>query len=115
MLSLNTEHIRCVLFVCDADIDIGHQLAHDLTGLLACPELLAVIEVAADGYAVRLCGLAGFHAGLDHVLTQCRSDAGEVEPLCAAEDGIPVDLYKLLIESIRFRSSSKRNFFAKGY
>ena len=26
-----------------------------------------------------------------------------------------IDLYKLLIESIRFRSSSKRNFFAKGY
>ena len=36
--------------------------------------------------------LAGLTANLNHVLAQCRSDAGEVEPLSALEDGIPVEI-----------------------
>jgi len=89
-LSLDAEHVLCVLLVGDADVNVLAQLGHSLTSLLAGPQLAAVVQVAADFHAVSLCSLAGLQADLNNVCTQSRGDAGEVEPIHALKDLIPI-------------------------
>ena len=38
------------------------------------------------------CGLTSFPTDLNQVSAQCGSDAGEVEPFCTLENGIPVEI-----------------------
>ena len=89
-LGLDAEHVLCVLLVGDAHVNVLAQLGHSLASLLAGPQLAAVVQVAADLHAVSLSSLAGLQADLNNVCTQSRGDAGEVEPVHALEDLIPI-------------------------
>ena len=91
-LGLDAEHVLCVLLVGDADVNILAQVGHGSAGLLTGPQLAAVVQVAADLHAVCLCSLAGLAADLNDVLAQSRGDAGEVEPVHALEDLVPVEV-----------------------
>ena len=91
----DAENIARVLFVRDADIDILTQAAHNLAGLLFRPQLRAVVQVAADGDAAVLRCAAGCLADLSNVVTERGGNAGEVEPVHAFEDLIPVEIGKL--------------------
>ncbi len=92
VLGLDAEHVLGVLLVGDADVHVLAQLRHGGAGLLTGPQLAAVVQVAGDLDAVRLGGLAGLLADLHHIGTQGRGDAGEVEPVDAVEDGIPIEV-----------------------
>ena len=89
-LGLDAEHVLCVLLVGDAHVNVLAQLGHSLASLLAGPQLAAVVQVAADLHAVSLSSLAGLQADLNNICTQSRGDAGEVEPVHALEDLIPI-------------------------
>ena len=92
VLRLDTEYVLRVLLVGDADVDILTQIGHRRSRLLARPQLAAVVQVTGDLDALRLCRLAGVAADLDDVLTERRRDAGEVEPVRALKDRIPVEI-----------------------
>ena len=92
VLGLDAEHVLGVLLVGDAHIDIGQELRHAFAGLLARPELLAVVEVAGDRQSLFLCGLAGSQTGLRHFAAERGRDAGPVEPVRAVKDLIPIKL-----------------------
>ena len=89
-LGLDAEHVLCVLLVGDAHVNILAQIGHGSAGLLTGPQLAAVVQVAADLHAVSLSSLAGLAADLDDILAQSRGDAGEVEPIHALENLIPI-------------------------
>ena len=89
-LGLNAEHVLGVLLVGDAHVHVLAQLGHSLPGLLTGPQLAAVVEVAGDLHAPLLGGLTGLLAGLHQVGAQSGGDAGEVEPVHALEDLVPV-------------------------
>ena len=91
-LGLDAEHVLGILLVGDAHVHILAQVGHGGTSLVTGPQLAAVVQVAGNLAAMSLGSLAGLTANLNHVLAQCRSDAGEVEPLSALEDGIPVEI-----------------------
>ena len=78
-----------------ADVDVGDEPGHRLGGLGARPELAAVVKVAAHGDALRLAGLEGIQADLGAFATKRGSDAGEVEPVGAGEDLVPVEVRAL--------------------
>ena len=59
VLGLDAEHILGILLVGNTHIYIGQELRHAFAGLLARPELLAVVEVTGNHQALFLCGLAG--------------------------------------------------------
>ena len=94
-LGLDAEHVLCVLLVGDADVNVLAQIGHGSAGLLTGPQLAAVVQVAADLHAVSLSSLAGLAADLDNILAQSRGDAGEVEPIHALEDLIPIKVGRL--------------------
>ena len=89
-LGLNAEHVLGVLLVGNAHVHVLAQLGHGLPGLLTGPQLAPVVEVAGDLHAVGFGGLAGLLAGLHQVGAQSGGDAGEVEPVHALEDLVPV-------------------------
>jgi len=91
-LSLDAKDVLRILLVGDADVNVLAQVGHGSAGLLTGPQLAAVVQVAADLDAMSLGSLAGLAADLDDVLAQGRGDAGEVEPVHALEDGIPVEV-----------------------
>ena len=91
-LSLNAEHVLGVLLVGDAHVYILAQVGHGLPGLLAGPQLAAVVQVAGDLDPVGLGGLTGLPADVHHIGTQGRSDAGEVEPVDPVKDFVPVEV-----------------------
>ena len=92
---LDPENVLRVFFVRNAHINVGQQLCHDLAGLLARPQLFSVIEVAGNGYALFLCGLARLQAGFRHLAAQSRSNSGPVEPVSALKNAIPVEFLRL--------------------
>ena len=94
-LGLDAEHVLGVLLVGDAHVHVLAQLGHGLPGLLPGPQLATVVQVAGDLHPVGLGGLAGVLAGLHQIGTQGRSDAGEVEPVHALEDLVPVEVGEL--------------------
>jgi hypothetical protein len=53
-LGMDAEDRLGVLLVGDADVDTRHDLGHDLPGLLAAPEFLAVVKVAGDQHPFAL-------------------------------------------------------------
>src|SRR5699024_11188677 len=89
---LDAEHVLGVLLVGDADVDILAQVGHGGAGFLAGPQLAAVVQIAADLDAAGLGGLAGFAADVHDIGAQRRRDAGEVEPVHALKDGVPVEI-----------------------
>ena len=94
-LGLDAEHVLCVLLVGDANVNVLAQIGHGSAGLLTGPQLAAVVQVAADLHAVSLSSLAGLAADLDNILAQSRGDAGEVEPIHALEDLLPIEIGRL--------------------
>jgi len=76
----------------DAHVHVLAQAGHGLTGLLTGPQLAAVVQVAGDLHAVGLGGLTGLLAGLHQVGAQSGGDAGEVEPVHALKDAVPVEV-----------------------
>ena len=88
----DAEHVLGILLVGDAHIHIGHQLGHHAVGLVVGPQLLAVVQVAADGQAHVLGLLAGLQADGRQLAAQGRGDAGEMEPVGPGEDGLPVEI-----------------------
>ena len=91
-LGLDAEDILGILLVGDADIDVLGQLGHGFPGLGAGPQLAAVVQVAGDLDAAGLSSLACVQADFDHIGAQSGSDAGEVEPIGAVEDLIPIEV-----------------------
>ncbi len=89
-LSLNAEHVLGVLLVGDAHIHVLAQVGHGGTGLVTGPQLAPVVQIAGDLHAAGLGGLAGLLADVNHIGAQGRRDAGEVEPVHALKDGVPV-------------------------
>src|SRR5699024_5508430 len=89
---LDAEDVLGILLVGNADINILAQVGHGSAGFLTGPELAAVVQVAADLDAVGLSGLAGFAADIDNIGAQRRGVAGEVEPIDAFKDRIPVEI-----------------------
>ena len=65
---------------------------YGLPGLVTGPQLAPVVQVAADFNALGLGGLAGLPADVHHIGAQGRGDAGEVEPLHAVENLVPVEV-----------------------
>ena len=94
-LGLDAEHVLCVLLVGDAHVNVLAQIGHGSAGLLTGPQLAAVVQVAADLHAMSLSSLAGLAADLDNVLAQSRGDAGEVEPIHALKDLLPIKVGRL--------------------
>ena len=92
VLGLDAEYVFGILLVGDAHVYILAQLRHGGAGFVARPQLAAVVQVAADLHAVSFRGLAGLLADLHHIGAQRRGDAGEVEPLHALKNGIPVEI-----------------------
>ena len=66
-LSLNAEHVLGVLLVGDAHVYILAQVGHGLPGLLAGPQLAAVVQVAGDLDPVGLGGLTGLPADVHNI------------------------------------------------
>ena len=77
---------------------IRDRVGHGSAGLLTGPQLAAVVQVAGDLDPVGLGGLAGLPADVHHIGAQGRGDAGEVEPIYALKNLIPIkvagDVYK---------------------
>ena len=90
-LGVDAEHLVGILLVAEDDVAALHEGGHHLGGLLAVfPEVLAVIEVAADGQAETVRGADRFKADVSRTLAESRGDTGPVEPLCPVQYLIPV-------------------------
>src|SRR5699024_6897418 len=89
---LDAEDVLGILLVGNEDIKILAQVGNGSEGFLTGPELAAVVQVAADLDAVGLGGLAGFAAEIEKIGAKRRRDAGEVEPIDAFKDRIPVEI-----------------------
>ena len=92
MVGLYAEYLVGIFFVCDADIDILHQLTHNLARFFACPEIFAEIEVAAYLYAFCTACLYCIEADFGNIVAQRGSDACEMEPYCIAEYFVPIEI-----------------------
>ena len=92
MSSLNAEYVLGVLLVGDADVNILAQLGHRSAGLVTGPEFAAVVQVAADLYAMGLGSFTGLFADLYYIGAQRGSDTGEMEPVNTLKDGIPIKI-----------------------
>ena len=57
----------------DANVHVLAQLRHGFPGLLPCPELSAVVQIAGDFYAPCLRRLAGIQTDVHQILPQRRS------------------------------------------
>src|SRR5699024_2344522 len=79
--SFDTEYVSCILLVCDADVNIFAKLAHDLSGFLFGPQLVAVVQIAGDSETCFFCSLTCVEADRSDLIVECRCDACEVEPL----------------------------------
>ena len=89
---LDAEDVRRVRLVRDAHVHVGDELRHRRTGLLAGPELAAVVEVAAHGDFVGLAVLERVKTDGGAFAAERGRDASEVEPLRALEDLRPVEI-----------------------
>ena len=92
---LDAEHIRRVRLICDEDIDVRDELRHYASRLLAAPELAPVVEVARDGDLLLLADLERVKADRRKFPAKGGRDAGEVEPLRALQDLLPVEVAAL--------------------
>ena len=92
VVGLYAEYLVGIFLVCNADIDILHQLAHDLARLFARPEILAEIEVAT--YLDSLCAacLDCIEADFGNIVAQRGSDACEMEPYCIRQYLVPIEI-----------------------
>ncbi len=88
-LGLDAEHVLCVLLVGDAHVNILAQIGHGSAGLLTGPQLAAVVQVAADLHAVSLVALQASRQ-ISTTFWPKPGNAGEVEPVHALEDLIPI-------------------------
>ena len=98
-VSLRTEaeaHLG-ILLITNADIDVGHQVAHDGLCLSRRPEFLAVVKVAAYGNAGTTCGLERHTQTLGSLRADGGSDAAPMEPVGIAEDGVEVKVLGLCL------------------
>ena len=91
-LGLDAEHVLGVLLVGNAHVHILAQIGHGGPGLLPGPQLAPVVQVAGDFHAVGLCRFASLFTNFNHVGAQGRGDPGEVEPVHALEDSVPVEV-----------------------
>ena len=92
VLRLDAEHVLGILLVGNAHVHVLAQVRHGLTGLIPRPQLAPVVQVAGDLHALGLRRLAGLLANFHHVGPQGRGDAGEVEPVHALENLVPVEV-----------------------
>jgi hypothetical protein len=79
-----------VLLVGDDDVHLAHHRAHGGLRLRFGPQFLAEIQIHADPRAGRASGRNRPSGGLGAIGPERRRDAGDVKPVRAVEDGLPV-------------------------
>ena len=94
-LGFDAENVLGIFLVGDANVDVLSQLGHSGIGLGTGPQLAAVVQVAGDLDAASLGCLAGLLADFHAVGTQSGGDAGEVEPVGAFKDLVPIEILGL--------------------
>ena len=87
---LDAQHLLRVLLVGHQHVDVRHDLSHAGLGLFLRPQVLAVVQIAADGQPHLLGLLAGLDAHLGDGLAQGGGDARHVEIGSPGKDGVPV-------------------------
>lgn len=92
-IELNAKGHLAVLFIGDPVVDELEEFRHHfLRGFSIFPEILTVVEIAGDSEAHGLGGGDAFQSEVRGGLAYSGRDAGDVEPACAIEGLLPIDV-----------------------
>ena len=92
VLRPDAKDVPRIVAAADQDLDVFQQRRERAAGLLPAPQLAAVVAVAAYGHAQPP---GRGQAGVEHLYhrrARGRSRAGEVQPVLAREDCVPIEI-----------------------